>query len=73
MRLIFGLLYTILFFSYITTAIFIVFHLLRYSLNHKVAVFGTVFFVTVFTFLLFVNAILFFSLPLENLLPLSSL
>ncbi len=73
MRLIFGLLYTVLFLSYVTTAFFIVFHLLRYSIDRKAAVFSTIFFLTVFTILLFTNAVLFFSLPLEDILPLSSL
>lgn len=69
MRFIFGSLYTILFLSYVMTALFIVFHLLRYSLDRKMAIFSTLFFVTVFTILLLSNGILFFSLPLESLLP----
>lgn len=73
MRLIFGLLYTVLFLSYLVTALFIVFHLLRYSINRQAAVFSTIFFLVVFTILLFTNAMTFFSLPLENLLPISSL
>jgi FtsH-binding integral membrane protein len=73
MSLIFGLLYTILFMSFLMTALFIVFHLMRYSLNRKVSVFGTFFFVSVFTILLFSNAIMFFSLPLASLLPTYSL
>lgn len=73
MRLVSGLLYTILFLSYTLTALFVVFHLLRYSLDRKSAVFSTIFFVVVFTILLFTNAALFFSLPLEQLFPLASL
>lgn len=73
MRLISGLLYTILFLCYITTALFVVFHLLRYSIDHKAAIFNTIFFLIVFTLLLFTNAILFFSLPLEKFFPLASL
>ena len=73
MQLIFGLLYTVLFFVYIIMALFIVFHLLRYTLNRKTAVLSTSFFLVVFTILLFSNAILFFSLPLSELLPSSSL
>ncbi len=68
MLLIFGLLYTILFFIYIIVALFIVFHLLRYTLNRKTAVLSTSFFLVVFTILLFSNAMLFFSLPLNELL-----
>lgn len=69
MRSIFGLIYTIFFLSCVTTALFVVFHLLRYSLNRKVAVFGTVFFLAVLAILLFTNALIFFTLPLETLFP----
>jgi len=68
MRLVFGLLYTFLFFSFVVTGLFIVFHLLRYSIDRKVAIFGTLLFVTVLALLLFTNAILFFSLPIEELI-----
>ncbi len=64
-----GLFYTFLFFSYVTTALFIVFHLLRYSLNRKMAIFSTLFFLFVFAFLLFTNAMIFFSLPLDTIFP----
>lgn len=73
MQFIFGILYTIFFMSFLVMALFIVFHLLRYSLNQKVSVFGTIFFVVVFTILLFSNAMLFFSIPIGDLLPLGSL
>ncbi len=72
MRFVFGLLYTFLFFSFVITGLFVVFHLLRYSLNRKVALFGTLLFVSVLGILLFTNALLFFSLPLEEMLPLQS-
>lgn len=72
MRFVFGLLYTFLFFSFIITGLFIVFHLLRYSIDRKVAIFGTLLFVTVLTILLFTNAVLFFSLPIEELLSFHS-
>ena len=73
MRLISGVLYTILFLSYTLTALFVVFHLLRYSIDRKMAIFSTIFFVVVFTILLFTNALLFFSLPLEKFFPLAAL
>ncbi|MFZ3031895.1 MAG: hypothetical protein WA082_02580 [Candidatus Moraniibacteriota bacterium] len=73
MQFIFGILYTLFFMSFLVMALFIVFHLLRYSLNQKVSVFGTIFFVVVFTILLFSNAMLFFSIPIGDLLPLGSL
>ena len=69
MRPLFGLLYTVLFFSYVATAAFIVFHIIRYSLDRKIAFFGVVLFVSVLAVLLFTNAMLFFSLPIETLLP----
>lgn len=72
MRFVFGLIYTFLFFSFVVTGLFVVFHLLRYSLNRKVAVFGTLLFTTVLAVLLFANAILFFSLPFETLVPFHS-
>ncbi len=73
MQLIFGLLYTVLFFSFLVTALFIVFHLLRYTLNRKMALFSTTLFLVVFVILLMSNAALFFSLPLADLLPMNSL
>ncbi|MBP9727952.1 MAG: hypothetical protein KBD27_01095 [Candidatus Moranbacteria bacterium] len=72
MQLIFGILYTILFLSYVMTALFVVFHLLRYSLNRRMAVLSTLFFVGIFLILLLSNSILFFSLPLESLLPMTT-
>ncbi len=72
MRFVFGLLYTFLFLSFVITGLFVVFHLLRYSLNRKVALFGTLLFMSVLGILLFTNALLFFSLPLEEMLPLQS-
>lgn len=72
MRLIFGILYTFLFSSYVATALFVVFHLLRYSLNRKMAILSTTLFVTVLFLLLVANALLFFTLPFENMLPILS-
>lgn len=69
MRPLLGLIYTILFFSYVATSVFIVYHIVRYSLSRQAAIFGVALFVTVLTVLLFTNAILFFSLPLDTLIP----
>lgn len=69
MRSIFGLLYTILFFSYIATALFIVFHIARYSLKRSTSLFGITLFLVVFFVLVFANAIIFFSLPIDELIP----
>lgn len=68
-QLIFKLLYTLLFFSYVVVALFIVFHIFRYSLKRGTAVFGATLFLIVFFILLFTNALIFFSLPLDTLIP----
>jgi len=72
MRQLFGSLYTFLFFSYVVTALFIVFHLVRYSLSRSSATFMTVLFLSVLVVLLFTNAMIFFSLPLDGLFPANS-
>jgi hypothetical protein len=72
MRLLFGILYTFLFFSYVATALFVVFHLLRYSLNRKIAVLSTALFLSVLFILLIINAWLFFALPIDDFLPVFS-
>lgn len=69
MKSIFGLLYTVLFFSYIAAAVFIVFHIVRYSLKRDAMLFGITLFLVVFFVLIFTNAIIFFSLPLDKILP----
>ncbi|MEK7181661.1 MAG: hypothetical protein AAB519_03780 [Patescibacteria group bacterium] len=69
MKPIFGLLYTVLLFSYIATALFIVFHVIRYSLTTRTRFFGAVLFLSVLGVLLFTNALLFFSLPFDILVP----
>ena len=70
-QLIFGLLYALLFFSYVVVALFIVFHIYRYSLKKSSALFGATLFLVVFFVLIFTNALIFFSLPLNTLLPAS--
>lgn len=69
MRSIFGLLYTVLFFSYIAAALFIVFHIVRYSLKRSTTLFGVTLFLVVFLVLIFANALIFFSLPIDELIP----
>lgn len=65
---IFGIIYLLLFFSYILVAIFIVYHIFRYSLKRSAALFGVTLFSVVFATLLFTNTLLFLSLPLDTLL-----
>ena len=69
MSSIFSLLYAILFFSYIAVAIFIVFHIIRYSLKRGLALFGVTLFLFVFFILVFTNVLIFFSLPISTVLP----
>ena len=70
-QLIFGLLYALLFFSYVVVALFIVYHIFRYSIKRNSALFGAMLFLVVFFVLIFTNALIFFSLPLNTLLPAS--
>lgn len=65
---IFGLIYTLFFFCYVVIALFIVFHIFRYSLKRNTALFGAILFISVFLVILFTNAIDFFSLPFNTLL-----
>ena len=67
----FGLFYFVFFFSCIVAALFILFHLLRYALDRKMALLMSLVFTSVALVLLVTNAILFFSIPLDNL-PLSN-
>lgn len=69
MRQIFGLLYAFLFLGYVIAGLFVVYHIVRYSINKPVATFGLALFLVVFVVLLFTNALIFFSLPFETLLP----
>ncbi|OGI22098.1 MAG: hypothetical protein A2808_03680 [Candidatus Moranbacteria bacterium RIFCSPHIGHO2_01_FULL_55_24] len=72
MQALFGLLYTLLFMSYVFTALFIVYHIAHYSLDKKTAFAALLLFLGVITVLLFTNAILFFTLPWGDLLPQTS-
>lgn len=65
----FGLLYLVFFLGVVTAALFILFHLLRYALDRKLALLMSLIFTTVTLVLLAANVALYFSLPLENLLP----
>lgn len=69
MQALFGLLYAFLFLSYVFTTLFIVYHIAHYSLDKKTALFGILLFLAVASVLLFTNALLFFTLPFDELLP----
>lgn len=68
MQLFFGITYLLFFAGVVVASLFIMFHLSRYSLNRRLAVGMTGLFVVVTAVLLWVNTLLFFSLPLETLL-----
>jgi len=68
MQSIFGIIYLLLFFSYILVGLFIVFHILRYSLKRSSSFLGALLFSSVFLVLLFTNFVNFSALSLNNLL-----
>lgn len=72
MKEVLGLLYSILFICYVFAAVFVLFHLLRYSLNKQQGLIGAIVFAAVAALLLFTNALLFFNLPFEEIFNLNS-
>lgn len=69
MQTFFGTVYLIFFSGCVIAALFILFHLLRYALDRKLALLMSLIFTAVTLVLLATNAALYFSLPLENFLP----
>lgn len=69
MQSFFGLFYVIFFLGCVTAGLFILFHLLRYALDRKLALLMSLLFTTVTLILLAVNTVLFLSLPFDTLLP----
>jgi len=69
MTSIFTLLYGIIVVILILISIFIVFHLLRYTLNKTVMLASILFFIAVTSILLLTNIILFSALPLNAIFP----
>lgn len=67
-----GLLYLVFFLGCVTAGLFILFHLLRYALDKKLALFMSLLFTSVTLILLTINIILFFNLPLDTLIPQTS-
>lgn len=67
MQTFFGLFYLIFFLGCITAGLFILFHLLRYALDRKLALFMSLLFTAVTIILLAANTALFFSLPFDTL------
>lgn len=68
MQLIAWALYSVLIITYLASAGFIVFHILRYSLCRTNAIFGVSFFLAVFILLFLINLSLFSNLPLDKLI-----
>lgn len=68
MQLIAWAFYSVLIITYLASAGFIVFHILRYSLCRTNAIFGVSFFLAIFTILFLINLSLFSNLPLDELI-----
>jgi hypothetical protein len=65
MQPLFQLFYALLFFAYALFTLFIVFHLLNYSLNKRVATLTVAFFLLGTVVLVAANALLFFNIPFD--------
>lgn len=66
---IFDTVYLIAFLSYLLLSFFIVYHIIRYSINKTTMVFTIAFFLIGTTLLLLANVLLFFSIPFDQLVP----
>lgn len=64
----FYIFYLIIFFCYLVSALFIVFHISRYSLKKSNGTFGVILFLVVFVILLLTNISLFLNLPLTDMI-----
>jgi len=71
MQSFFAICYLVFFLGCVIASLFILFHLLRYALDRKMAILMSLIFTTVVAVLLITNTILFFSMPLDQLLPTS--
>lgn len=65
MQAFFGIVYIVFILGCITASCFILFHLLRYSLDRRLAVIMSIIFSSVVIVLLITNAALFFTLPFD--------
>jgi hypothetical protein len=66
----FGILYVVFFLGCVLASLFILFHLLRYALDKKLALFMSLLFTVVTITLLISNTVLFFNLSLDSLITL---
>lgn len=71
MQSFFGIFYLFFFLGCVTASLFILFHLLRYALDRKLAFVMSVIFSLVVLVLLTTNSFLFFTLPLGEFSPFS--
>lgn len=71
MQSFFGICYLVFFLGCVIASLFILFHLLRYALDRKMALIMSLIFTSVVLVLLITNTVLFFSIPFENILPAS--
>ncbi|MCD6149278.1 hypothetical protein J7J13_00645 [bacterium] len=62
-----GIFYSVIFLSFALAALFIVFHIVRYSINKTSSLVMLVVFISVFSVLLISNMVLFFSVPWEQM------
>lgn len=69
MQSFFAICYLVFFLGCVVASLFILFHLLRYALDRKMALIMGLIFTSVVLVLLVVNTILFFSIPFDTILP----
>lgn len=72
MKEVLGMLYSLIFICYVVAVVFVLFHLLRYSLNKSQGLLGAIVFAAVAAILLFTNALLFLNLPFEEMFALNA-
>lgn len=71
MQSFFAICYLVFFLGCVVASLFILFHLLRYALDRKMALIMSLIFTSVVLVLLVANTILFFSIPFDTILPTS--
>ncbi len=69
MQSFFAICYLVFFLGCVVASLFILFHLLRYALDRKIALIMSLIFTSVVLVLLVANTILFFSIPFDTILP----
>ena len=67
MSTIFNIFYSVLFFIYIIISIFIVYHIVRYSINKKSSLIMLILFISIMLILVFINVQLFKSINFDKI------